>query len=675
MRLPAFILFFLYATLSILSAEYREDVFLFCLKPGQAPLTISREAGEFHSGIDELDHYLNSNSILDIEPWLQHTTPNEHSGDIYLNRIYRIYLRESKAHIRDQLRDELSSFLFIHSAEKEPIHKPVYTPNDPQYSQQWFLPQIQADDAWNFWDVDGGDLPGDQDVILASVDTGVDFDHEDLIDNIWNNLGEDANANGVTLLYENGSWIYDPGDINGQDEDGNGYVDDLIGWDCAGYSGLQDNIPSPPSGVSNGGTWAHGTHVAGLLSATSNNNTGIASVGFNCSIMSVKVSTGEQSYPYITHGYDGILYAARAGYHNDNFTIINNSWGGIGYNQYEQTVIDVVHDDYGAVVVAAAGNGDDWDLGTDEFAHYPSSYEHVISVCAMGSGDNWNHWATYHESVDLSSPGEGIRSTKINNGYTSWSGSSMASPIAAGTIGLLRSFNMDWTNEMLETMILATADPVIYELNTEEYLQGKLGTGRVDALLSLSTDLFPRFELIGSDFYLPNDASGIVSAGDAVEVMVILLNDEGWGTAVNITGILSADSDEISIQNPTMNFDDAFPGMPIVNDSSPYMVELSPTILSGEYEFILTLTANEFDGIGYEADFGFILIVDEESQLLLGDINGDESINILDIVMVANYTLGQAEFTDEQIQTADLNGDSTINILDIVQIINIVLDS
>ena len=217
----------------------------------------------------------------------------------------------------------------------------------------------------------------------------------------------------------------------------------------------------------------------------------------------------------------------------------------------------------------------------------------------MGGGDNWNHWATYHESVDLSSPGEGIRSTKINDGYTSWSGSSMASPIAAGTIGLLRSFNMDWTNEMLETMILATADPIIYEVNTEDYLNGKLGTGRVDALRSLSTDLFPRFELIGSDFYLPNDASGIVSAGDALEIMVILLNDEGWGTAINITGILSADSDEISIQNPTMNFDDAFPGMPIVNDSSPYMVELSPTIQPGEYEFVLTLSSNENDAVSY----------------------------------------------------------------------------
>jgi hypothetical protein len=104
-------------------------------------------------------------------------------------------------------------------------------------------------------------------------------------------------------------------------------------------------------------------------------------------------------------------------------------------------------------------------------------------------------------------------------------------------------------------------------------------------------------------------------------------------------------------------------------------VELSPTILPGEYEFILTLTANEVDGIGYEADFGFILLVEEDNQLFLGDVNGDNTVNILDIVMVANYTLGQAEFSDEQIQAADVNGDGVINILDIVQIINIVLDS
>ena len=90
---------------------------------------------------------------------------------------------------------------------------------------------------------------------------------------------------------------------------------------------------------------------------------------------------------------------------------------------------------------------------------------------------------------------------------------------------------------------------------------------------------------------------------------------------------------------------------------------------------MLTLISNENGNIRYEADFGFILMVEGDSQLLPGDVNGDATVNILDIVMVANYTLGQGEFTNEQIQSADINQDGIINILDIVQIINIVLDA
>ncbi len=119
MHLSAFILFFLYGTLSILSAEYREDTFLFCLKSDQEPLNINRETSEISSGIAELDHYLTSNHISDIKLWLTNPTPEEHSGNIYLNRIYRVYLKDSKTIIRDQLRDELLYFQFIHSTEKE----------------------------------------------------------------------------------------------------------------------------------------------------------------------------------------------------------------------------------------------------------------------------------------------------------------------------------------------------------------------------------------------------------------------------------------------------------------------------------------------------------------------------------------------------------------------------
>mgnify|MGYP000126649165 CR=1 FL=1 len=653
----------------------RQDAILFCLKPNVYPLEITRSNNIVSVNHPEINKQLSNVGAVDIHSWIRGTSDSDHDGDIYLNRIYRVIL---KSHTRVELDNQKSQFDLITdilSTEYEYIRKPFFTPNDSQYGQQWFLPEINSNDAWDLWDISAGDIPGNKSILLASVDTGVDWDHPDLRNNIWNNLGEDADGDGVTIVQVGNTWVFDPGDQNYIDDDGNGFIDDFIGWDCSSISGGSDNNPAPPSGVSSGGTWAHGTHVAGLLSATTNNSTGIASVGFNCSIMSVKVSTGEQSYPYITHGYEGILYAAKAGYNNNNITIINNSWGGIGYNQYEQAVIDIVHDDYGAIIVAAAGNGDDFGLGTDEFAHYPSSYNHVISVCAMGSGNNWNHWATYHESVDLASPGENIRSTRINNGYTSWTGSSMASPIAAGTIGLLRSYNMDWNNEMLETMILATADPIIYDVNPESYLQGKLGRGRVEALMAVSTPLFPQFELVGTDIFIPSNPGGDITPGENLEVMLILLNDEDWGTATNISTVLSSESNQFNIVNPNLNLEDTFPGMPVLNESNPFLVELSTTLETGEYEFQLTLTSNNNDYVQYQTEFTFSLFVVEGSQIMAGDVNMDSNVNILDIVITVNAALGQIELTSDQFQAADVNADGAINILDIVQIVNIILES
>ena len=140
--------------------------------------------------------------------------------------------------------------------------------------------------------------------------------------------------------------------------------------------------------------------------------------------MSVKASE-EDNNPdvLITDGYDGILYAAKAGFYSEGASIINCSWGSTYFSTSGQATINVAHDNYNAVVVAAGGNGVENGWGQEYTDHYPSSFEHVIAVAPLGTGDSWNNWATYHESIDISSPGENIRSTKIGTGYVNWGGS------------------------------------------------------------------------------------------------------------------------------------------------------------------------------------------------------------------------------------------------------------
>ena len=654
----------------------RDDAFLFCINPRVENLQIDYLDNLVIVNNSTIQSIINKYQIKSIERWLPHARDNENLGDLYLNRIFRIIIDGDRNDL-ESLKFELDSLPIIHSSEYEFIRKPTYTPNDSQYGQQWFLPQINADSSWDLWDISGGITPGDESVLLASVDTGVDWDHPDLRDNIWNNLGEDADGDGRTLIQSGGSWIFDPDDINFIDDDGNGYIDDFIGWDCSGFSGGEDNDPMPPSGVSNGGTWAHGTHVAGLLSATTDNNTGISSAAFNCSIMCVKVSTGEQDYPYITHGYNGILYASQAGHDAGTYTIINNSWGGLGYSLYEQATINIAHNDYGAIVLAAGGNGgSNWDLNTNEFAHYPSSYQNVVSVCPLGSGDSWNNWATYHHSIDIASPGENIRSTRIGSGYTNWSGSSMATPIVGSVMGLLKSYNPSWTNEQIETMVIETANPIIYAINSQEYLEGKLGSGRVDALSALAVPLFPKIEFADIDMFIQNDDNNILEIGETIELSTILLNNPDWGNAYNVSGILQLvePNNEISIIQNMASFGDGNAGDALIN-FEPFIISFSENAPYGDIEFELQITSNEGFNEYIENNQSLIFTIPvSEEVFLLGDLNQDEMINILDIVQLVNIILGNVP-PDAEIDAGDINGDDIINVLDIILVVNIILNS
>jgi len=355
-----------------------------------------------------------------------------------------------------------------------------YIPNDPMFSNQWNLQKIQASLAWDY-------SQGDTSVIIGIIDTGVDWLHPDLASNIWTNYNEI------------------PG--NGVDDDYNGYIDDRIGWDFGGIDGTPDSDPVEDRPE-------HGTHVAGISSAVSNNSLGISSIGFKSKIMPVKVcqdnyrSTNGRAY--IIFGFEGIKYAA-----DNGAKVINCSWGGGGYSRLGQEIIDYALLK-GAVVVAAAGN----DNSSSE--HYPSSYRNVLSVASTDEGDYKSSFSNYGFGVDVSAPGSSILSTWQGANYSYASGTSMASPLAAGLVALvLARYPLLTPIQAAEIVRISASD--INQINTG-YVD-LLGKGRINALNAMTVSNPKSVRNISIEFSdeLGNN-NGILEPGETIRVKGEFIN-------------------------------------------------------------------------------------------------------------------------------------------------------
>jgi|GEM_PF-2975613 len=267
-------------------------------------------------------------------------------------------------------------------------------PNDPEIASQENLWNIQVPQAWDA-------LPSMQEVLVAVVDTGVDYNHPDLVNAIWQNVGE-------TGLDESGN----DKRSNGFDDDGNGYIDDWQGWNMVS----SNNDPADDQG--------HGTHLAGVIGATVNNGLGIAGIAPNARILPVKVldNTGYGTYAQVA---EGIYYATDFG-----VRVINLGFAGLGSSQMMQDAVDyaVAH---GVLVVAASGNGG---MNT---TYFPAAYPGVIAVSAVDSVLNRATFSSSGDHISLVAPGIGIYSTYLDGTYKTFSGTSISSAHVSGVAALL----------------------------------------------------------------------------------------------------------------------------------------------------------------------------------------------------------------------------------------------
>ena len=315
------------------------------------------------------------------------------------------------------------------------------TPNDPSYSRLWGLNNsgqtggvADADmDVAEAWDV----TSGSRSVVVGVIDTGIDYNHPDLASNIWRNPGEIAG--------------------DGIDNDRNGYVDDVRGWDFAN----NDADPFDDEG--------HGTHVAGTIGAVGNNGVGIVGVSWNVSLMALKF-LGADGSGSTSGAVAAINYATRMRQSfGVNVVATNNSWGGGGFSSALRDAI-AAGGSAGVLCVAAAGNES---ANNDATPSYPANYagDAVISVAATDSSNRLATFSNYGvTTVDVAAPGVGIYSTVPGNGYASYSGTSMATPHVTGTVALLAAANPQATAAQIRTAILSTAVPL-------PALAGKVATG------------------------------------------------------------------------------------------------------------------------------------------------------------------------------------------------------
>lgn len=432
-------------------SSYVPGTILIKFKPGIRPESILTDTFGFaKSNILSVDRLNQKYQVKKMYPLFPGEKPP--SPDSKLKDLSGFYVLEFPETVElEKIIGEYRQDFTIESAEPDVICRIFKAPNDPEY--QWHLNRI---DAFEAWDIETGDST----IILAIIDTGVLYTHPDLSAAIWHNPDEI------------------PG--NGEDDDGNYKVDDVVGWDFV-TGGCTDCHPNEDCSVADNDPNdfdGHGTHCAGIAAAVTNNSQGVSGIAGGwwtekgCKIMALRIgwaTTTGLGYVKMSWAAQAINYAR-----NKGASVINCSWG----SHYEPALKEALDNAIaeGIVVCAAVGN-DNVENPIGQYLIYRSD---VITVAATDMLDQKADFSNYGSCVDISAPGVSIKSTYAINyspTYALLGGTSMSCPMVVGVAGLLKSKKPSLSREEVTTMILDYADTIDH-LNPG--YEGKLGSGRVN---------------------------------------------------------------------------------------------------------------------------------------------------------------------------------------------------
>jgi subtilisin family serine protease len=414
----------------------------------------------------------------------------------------------------------------------------VYTlaetrPDDDYYGSLWGMETIQMPRVWD-------STTGDDDVVVAIFDTGIDRSHVDLAANIWTNPDE-IEGNGI-------------------DDDGNVYTDDINGWDF--YD--DDNDPTDVQ--------QHGTHVAGTIGAIGNNGVGVAGVGWNIRLLPIKFfgyNDSGQLEAYTSDAVSGMYYVIALANRGVPVRITNHSWGGSGASTLLEDVFRLAGQ-YGILHVAAAGNGTGVERDNDIYPHYPANYAmtNIIAVANTTSSDGLSGSSYYGAtSVDLGAPGEGILSTIPGGGYGYKTGTSMATPHVVGALALLLDMFPGLSWQEARDLLFASVDPVA-GLNGYCTTGGRLNVYNLLAAMPtvIEHEPLPNSDVENTSFPVAISLKPGVSFVDTNKVELL------WNT----TGSTNEFSTNLMTYVGNNNFSSALPGKPR-GTTIHYMIRVETT--------------------------------------------------------------------------------------------------